>query len=615
MGTVGWVLAIAGTWVLASLVLAGCGFAARAVLVRFATGAPAGAPRLGDVWIGLAALLAYLLLWSLVLPLEAATWIAPALAAAAGLAAGARRLRRPHVAPGAAVLVAVSTLLLADQALGPAQNYDVGLYHAEAVSYDSHFAAIPGLANLLDRLGSGDAHLLLVGLLDQGPWAGAGIHLANGLLVSLLVADLAVRVGRGDGFTSRTAALLLPATFVVVAWSPGIRLASPDLDAAALALVFAGAVQLAEAVERGPRPAPALTAVAAFACAAVTRPLYWLWAVLACATLVALWRRREPALPTGRGLLLLGPLPALLAVGWLARQSILSGYPLYPLPLGGLPVGWRVPRAAVENLDHLIRSWAHWAGPPRPGRHGLLAWVGPWLRVHFRRDLEIVAPLALLAAIAPFVPAGRDSGRAARRAPLLALLLPSLLLLALWFVEAPEPRFAYAPLWLAPVALTAWALPEAPGDRGTLLLLAAGSAAALAAVASGRVAWFLPAAAAVWIAGGLAVRVLAGAGTQAWVAHVAVGSVLVAAVLLTGDHVARHGLVRATTGGVLGTAPLPRPVLLESFTTSSGLRLTRPPPPEDRCWGVELCTPNANPALRLRGRGVGGGFSVRPPGA
>src|SRR5581483_11939448 len=43
------------------------------------------------------------------------------------------------------------------------------------------------------RLGGGDAHLLLVAFLEHGPWAGAASHLVGGLLVSLLVLEIATR--------------------------------------------------------------------------------------------------------------------------------------------------------------------------------------------------------------------------------------------------------------------------------------------------------------------------------------------------------------------------------------------------------------------------------------
>src|SRR5581483_4776241 len=60
--------------------LAGCGFLLRRALLG------AGRPAVVDLWIGLAALLAYLELWSLVTGVGALAWVGPAAAAAAGAA-------------------------------------------------------------------------------------------------------------------------------------------------------------------------------------------------------------------------------------------------------------------------------------------------------------------------------------------------------------------------------------------------------------------------------------------------------------------------------------------------------------------------------------------------
>src|SRR5581483_8184162 len=123
-----------------------------------------------------------------------------------------------------------------------------------------------------------DAHLLLVAFLQHGPWAGAAFHLADGLLVSLLAVEILTRAlrGRRGSFARRLALLLAPAAITVVGVGSAYRLASPNLDVAAFVLVAVGALYLAECVEDGVRPAPALASLAAFAGAAATRPVYFL---------------------------------------------------------------------------------------------------------------------------------------------------------------------------------------------------------------------------------------------------------------------------------------------------------------------------------------------------
>lgn len=354
-------LAVCLVWICVGIVLVGCGFLTRRALLRLlSNAAPTDGLSVADLWIGLAALVAYLQLWSLVRGVGWESWPLPVCAGLAGVAIGGRRLGR--LRPGklrsklaslpVLALAALGTLWVANRGLGAALDYDLGLYHANVVEYTSRYAAIPGLGNLQSRLGAGDAHLVFLAFLGHGPWGAAASHLVNGLLVSMLFVDIASRfvlrreATLAPSFTRRMALLLAPATVTVVAIGINYRLASPNLDLAAFVLVAVGALYLAESVENGFLPAAALTSVATFAVAAATRPLYWLAVVVAAVLLVVGVRHTAEAQTPPRLLRVAGlvcVLPVTLLLGWMARQAILSGYPFMPVTLGGLPVDWRVP--------------------------------------------------------------------------------------------------------------------------------------------------------------------------------------------------------------------------------------------------------------------------------
>jgi hypothetical protein len=68
-------------------------------------------------------------------------------------------------------------------------------------------------------------------------------------------------------------------------------------------------------------------------------------------------------------------------------------------------------------------------------------------------------------------------------------------------------------------------------------------------------------------------------------------------------------LVDARGGGPFGTPSVERPTT-RPFVTDSGLVLETPGD-GDRCWGVELCTPEPQVALELRGAGPEDGFRLR----
>jgi hypothetical protein len=586
-------LAVVVTWLCAGALLAGCGH-----LVRRAVAGPAAFGAV-DLWIGLAALLAYLQLWSLATGIGAFAWLAPALAGAAGLAVALshRRLSR-HVAlasAGAVGLAALGTLWLANRALGPAQDYDLGLYHLGAIRYALSYGTVPGLGNLQTRLGASDGQFLLVAFLHHGPWAGAAPHLVNGLLVSLLFVEIATRFvsGRRGSFTRRLALLLAPAAIAVVGVGPAYRLASPNLDLAAFVLVAVGALYLAELVEDGARRAPALASLAAFAAAAVTRPLYWLPVLLAAAVVVF-------ALRSLRAAAAVLALPALLLLGWAARQSVLSGYPFFPTTIAALPADWRVPAAVVHSQTRIDDAWARWPGHGPVEVNASWHWLSVWF--HRRvRDFDVIAPLGLLAALVPGVLAG---GRA-RAAPLLAVAVPSLVFLAVWFAVAPDPRFALAPLWLLPAAVAAWALPA--GRLSPSAWAAAGAAAGgLIALALTHLEWLFLAALDGWALVAVGCLLLGSRRARRSAAHAALLSLALVPIGFVADRGA-FGIVSADGSGPLRTPPLPVPTVVD-FTTSSGLHLSRPAA-GDQCWAVVLCTPQRPADLRARGRGIGDGFA------
>jgi hypothetical protein len=555
-------LAVVVSWIFLGALIAGVGHVTRRALLRLAVGQTNDSFRPADLWIGLATLVAYLQLWNLMAAVSWKASIVPIAVALVGLGLGVRQLRgfgRVSLSWPVLAAVAVAVLWLANRSLAAALYYDLGLYHFAAIDYASQFAAIPGLGNLHGRLGAGDGHLLLASLVDHGPFARFGFHIVNGLFAAMLVIDIAWRFVRRvprrlPSFTARVALLLLPALLAAIAGGKGSRINNPDLDFAVFVLVMVGMLYLVECLELGFRAMPALVSVASLSLASTTRPLYWPLAVLAAGLLVI---KRGHTFSRASAAILL--LPLILLLGWMARQVVLSGYPLFPLTVGGLPVDWRVPTAAVHDLNRFVTSWARSPGDDPNVVLASWHWFHPWLRNH-KGDLDLVGPLLLLAGLVPVLvrrSAEEVRRRRAWRTPMLAMTLPALPLLAIWFFRAPDPRFAMALLWLPPIGLIAWAFPEGAKRRSA--------------------------------------------------AYVSVACVL----LVTLGLVAHKGIYRpivSNHGGALGTEPIP--VLpMTPFTTRSGLVIYRPTRGEI-CWRAFLCTPTPQADLRLRGSGVGDGFRI-----
>jgi hypothetical protein len=171
----------------------------------------------------------------------------------------------------------------------------------------------------------------------------------------------------------------------------------------------------------------------------------------------------------------------------------------------------------------------------------------------------------MLVAVAAILPLAyrseRDRAERRTRASAAAIvLLPSLATLVLWFIAAPDVRFAFGSIWLVSIGLVAWLTPSRAGRR--VILYATLVTAIVLGVGVGRA---------------FMVR-----GADLWVAA-------------TGDD--PFGSVAPDT---VGTRP---------FTTASGLNLLVPVR-GDQCWRIMWCTPYPNPRLALRGRLLWNGFSV-----
>src|SRR5262249_12052759 len=121
---------------------------------------------------------------------------------------------------------------------GP-QNGDSGFYHIPTVRWLLTYPVVPGLANLFAALAYNQSYFLYVALLDVGPFAHRSLHLANGILVLVLLASIVLGLSRlarlrmacrpRDLFQ----ALLLPAAMGLVF---DLNLTSPSPDIAVFAL-------------------------------------------------------------------------------------------------------------------------------------------------------------------------------------------------------------------------------------------------------------------------------------------------------------------------------------------------------------------------------------------
>jgi hypothetical protein len=367
---------------------------------------------------------------------------------------------------GSAVCCTLALAVIAARCAGPAVHYDTGFYGAMAVRWFVTYPVVPGLTNLLGQLGLNSNVFLCVAALDQGPWRNLGFHLFVGLLLSAIVISIAESFSRV--FLSQKQSPLN--YFVLVFAVPGIvwvltgEIVGTNTDLPTTVVLIAAMIALFDGLQERVKPDGSQGLIESRLLVAMllfTLALTFKISSLAVAglgwgvALFELFSLKSPRLRERQFIVAAVLLSAALAIPWLIRGVILSGYPLFPSSVFAVNVDWRVPRVAADMLAQFNRSWAR---IPHAGfeETGGIHWVGRWFAGAIGNRADFIAPLFVSLVGFVFL---------LRRGVLkdlfwLKLLLPSLGGLAFWFSLAPAFRFGEAAIWTTAACLGAAALQQ-----------------------------------------------------------------------------------------------------------------------------------------------------------
>ncbi|HEX4931734.1 MAG TPA: hypothetical protein VFV33_01065 [Gemmatimonadaceae bacterium] len=361
-----------------------------------------------------------------------------------------------------AVLI-LSSLWVANLCRGPLINSDTALYHYQGVLWAKAHPTVPGLVNLFGPLGFNNGSFVYDALLDAGPWSGEAHHIANGLLLQafLSFAWLGLfRIWRATGSERLQgvfdAVLIAPATNMVVQdWLTSF---ATDLPETVFLLMAASETfkfltdRAAPPVERAYR---AFCILAFMAIAVTFKVSVALVAVLLAVLVLGRWllveRPERRLLRQGMAWSVL--VPAVIAVVWMGRGVVLSGYPLFPSSALAFPVDWRAPEAHAD-CEFAFAAFSSRASVDERevivGEVGVTGWIGRWFAESATADLHMLAiPAAMVVVAGLVLLVGGLMGRRGDRTPGGSwLAIPALAGLVAWFALAPEPRYGSPLLWI-----------------------------------------------------------------------------------------------------------------------------------------------------------------------
>jgi len=439
-------------------------------------------------WLGWSAALGVLQLWHFALPIDGRVYLALGPLGALGLfghraallESARRAMTTARGALGAAAVALVAACAAA-LALHRPCNPDSCLYHVATIRWFEQYPIVPGLGHVHLRLAFNHAYYLYASLFDVGSLRGHGEHLANGLLLlgvlgpACLLLPGVVDVRRPQPNSSYLTVALAGVTLDLLF---GCNLSSPTAD---VAVATTGAILILLAV--GPAIDGAeltpfrLRAIGLIAMAAViAKPAAVIVAApftLYAAAEALRGQGARGTWPRTAGVLAIAAIA--LVVPWLVRGAVLSGYPLFPSEVADLGLPWRLP-AGVGHRELLyerafarLRADADFTGD--------YAWVRHWLSLEWLENREFVIPAATLVLAGSL--AAVLALRQRRQLPMARSAAAVAAALVVWWVLAPDPRFAMPLIWCAAVLaalfaleLMPWRTAVAPRAARALLALA-----------------------------------------------------------------------------------------------------------------------------------------------
>jgi hypothetical protein len=357
-------------------------------------------------------------------------------------------------------------VVIAARCAGPAVHYDTGFYGAMAVRWFNSYPIVPGLTNLLGQLGLNSNVFLCVAAMNQGPWRDLGFHLFVGLLLCALVITIAESFLRV--FLSRDPSPLN--YFILLFAVPGIvwvlngEIVGTNTDLPTTLVSIAAMIALFDALQEKQRPEGSerrvesrlLVAVMLFTLAVTFKISSLAFAGLGLgAALLELFLLKCPHIRKKQLVVAAILLSGVLAIPWLIRGVILSGYPLFPSSTFAVPVDWRVPHVAADMLAQFNRSWARIPHAGFEETSGI-RWFRQWFAGAVKNRVDFLSPV--LVSLVGFMLLLRR--RVFTDLFWLKLLLPSLGGLVFWFSLAPAFRFGESAIWTTAACLGAVALQQ-----------------------------------------------------------------------------------------------------------------------------------------------------------
>lgn len=454
---------IIASWFWLFLLFCGLGVA---VLGALRVSAAYGRRWLDSFWLGWALVLLILQLWHIAFPVNDNIMLLLAAGAALSLwhsrfALGAlvSRLRqdKPFL-----LLFGGLALWFASRSIELPAAFDTGYRDIQAVMWIDAYPIVPGLGNLFASLAYNHPTYLYNALLDFGLFSGRSVYIASGLLLLAYLAlalQAGLRLWRNRHHSEiRWSCLFAMLTIPYIVQYTGGRsgithfLTDTVVDLLGFLTIIYWLDFLQDWQPRTNRDYLLLRLAVIVAVGSIVKHTYIVFGLAIAAQTALIWLRRGGLTVSKRqvarlagGLCLLA---AAVALPWMARGVITSGYIAYPFSIGRVELDWTIPAQQIETRQRLLATNTRQRGSDPEAVLGSWDWLAPWLSRLADNFFHVTLPATISTIALLLLAVGRLSNRSASK-PALGMwaLLPLLIMLVFWFVSFPNPKYARWLFW------------------------------------------------------------------------------------------------------------------------------------------------------------------------
>jgi len=308
---------------------------------------------------------------------------------------------------------------------------DTQAYHAQNIQWIQKYAVVPGLGNLHDRFAF-NSMFFVASALFTFHIKDVLIFPLNGICYIVLVARLFTLYKKEDimGMYWKAMTYVLAVIISFFIMLPNINTPSPDIICATI-IIYIFLIILENKDQEGKKDLSLFVFITLLVFTCIVYKLSSLFL-----SLVLLFFMSDRLV---RKILIILGISALILIPFLVRNYILSGYLIYPFPeLDIFNPDWKIPVKNVVETKSVIEAWARI--PVRPYSEVLslkiTQWIVPWFT-------QLSANSKLIVLVNFFSIFTMIWMLIRKEFKLVKIQVIIIINLIFWFLEAPDPRFAY----------------------------------------------------------------------------------------------------------------------------------------------------------------------------